>query len=86
MSIAVSADQKTFYLSGGNTSYVLHIDDDGRLVKLVADEGAKGIVYAGMGNGSIPARVEAELGAAARIFSVDVFETEKNRATYYPDF
>ena len=41
-----------------------HSDDDGRLVKLVADEGAKGIVYAGMGNGSIPARVEAELGAA----------------------
>ena len=34
MSIAVSADQKTFYLSGGNTSYVLHIDDDGRLVNL----------------------------------------------------
>lgn len=30
--------------------------------------------------------VQAELGAAARIFSVDVFETEKNRATYYPDF
>ncbi len=34
MSIAVSADHKTFYLSGGNTSYVLHIDDDGRLVNL----------------------------------------------------
>ena len=33
-------------------------------MKLVADEGAKGIVYAGMGNGSIPARVEAELAAA----------------------
>ena len=41
-----------------------HSDDDGRLVKLVADEGAKGIVYAGMGNGSIPARVETELAAA----------------------
>ncbi len=34
MSISVSADQKTIYLSGGNTSYVLHIDDDRRLVNL----------------------------------------------------
>ena len=30
--------------------------------------------------------VQAELGAAVRIYSVDVFETDKNRATYYPDF
>lgn len=42
-----------------------HSDDDGRLVKWAAENGAKGIVYAGMGNGSIPARVETELAAAA---------------------
>ena len=34
MSITVSADRKTFYLSGGNTSYVLHMDEDRRLVNL----------------------------------------------------
>ncbi|SHK58256.1 L-asparaginase [Selenomonas ruminantium] len=41
-----------------------HGDDDGRLVKAVAETGAKAIVYAGMGNGSIPERVEKELAAA----------------------
>ena len=43
-----------------------HSDDDGRLVKIVVENGAKGIVYAGMGNGSIPARVEKELAAAVQ--------------------
>lgn len=43
-----------------------HSDDDGRLVKSVVENGAKGIVYAGMGNGSIPARVEKELAAAVQ--------------------
>ena len=43
-----------------------HSDDDGRLVKFVAENGAKGIVYAGMGNGSIPERVEKELAAAVQ--------------------
>lgn len=43
-----------------------HSDDDGRLVKLVTEGGAKGIVYAGMGNGSVPERVEAELAAAVK--------------------
>ena len=41
-------------------------DDDGFLVKAAVENGAKGIVYAGMGNGSIPARVEKELAEAAR--------------------
>ena len=43
-----------------------HSDDDGRMVKLVKENGAKGIVYAGMGNGSIPERAERELAAAVR--------------------
>ncbi len=43
-----------------------HSDDDGRLVKIVVENGAKGIVYAGMGNGSIPVRVEKELTAAVQ--------------------
>ncbi|MBQ5418904.1 MAG: asparaginase [Selenomonas sp.] len=43
-----------------------HSDDDGRLVKMTVDQGAKGIVYAGMGNGSIPAQAEAELAAAVK--------------------
>lgn len=43
-----------------------HSDDDGRLVRLVTENGAKGIVYAGMGNGSIPARAEVELGKAVQ--------------------
>ena len=43
-----------------------HSDDDGRLVKLVLENGAKGIVYAGMGNGSIPERAEKELSAAVQ--------------------
>ena len=34
MSVFVSGEHRSFYLSGGNTSYVLHIDDDGRLVNL----------------------------------------------------
>ena len=43
-----------------------HSDDDGRLVELAAENGAQGLVYAGMGNGSIPARVEAALSAAVQ--------------------
>ena len=42
-----------------------HSDDDGRLVQMVTAQGAKGIVYAGMGNGSVPERAEHELAAAA---------------------
>ena len=38
-----------------------HSDDDGTLVSAVLERGARGIVYAGMGNGSIPARVEKKL-------------------------
>lgn len=41
-----------------------HSDDDGSLVRLMAETGVQGIVYAGMGNGSIPARAEAELKKA----------------------
>ena len=43
-----------------------HSDDDGRLVEYVVENGAKAIVYAGMGNGSVPARVETELAAAVQ--------------------
>jgi L-asparaginase len=43
-----------------------HSDDDGRLIKWAVENGAKGMVYAGMGNGSIPARVETKLAVAAQ--------------------
>lgn len=43
-----------------------HADDDGFLVKAAAEGGVKGIVYAGMGNGSIPERVEQELAKAVK--------------------
>jgi len=43
-----------------------HSDDDGRLVRLVVEQGAMGIIYAGMGNGSIPERVEGKLIAAQK--------------------
>ena len=43
-----------------------HSDDDGRLVRMVMEQGAKGLVYAGMGNGSIPERVEKELTTAVK--------------------
>lgn len=39
--------------------------DDGALVDAAIQLGAKGIIYAGMGNGSVPAPVEAKLKAAA---------------------
>ncbi len=43
-----------------------HADDDGFLVDAAVQGGVKGIVYAGMGNGSIPVRVEKELAEAVR--------------------
>lgn len=43
-----------------------HADDDGFLVRAAAEGGAKGIIYAGMGNGSIPERVEQELAQAVK--------------------
>ena len=43
-----------------------HSDDDGALIPMALEKGAKGIVYAGMGNGSIPARAEEKLAAAVR--------------------
>ena len=41
-----------------------HADDDGFLVEAAVQAGCRGIVYAGMGNGSIPARAEAALARA----------------------
>ena len=40
--------------------------DDGLLVEAAVKAGAKGIVYAGMGNGSLPAPVEEKLAAAVK--------------------
>ena len=42
-----------------------HADDDGFLVAAAQKAGCQGIVYAGMGNGSIPERVETALAKAA---------------------
>lgn len=42
-----------------------HADDDGFLVEAAVRAGCRGLVYAGMGNGSIPARAEAALARAA---------------------
>lgn len=39
--------------------------DDGLLVEAAVAAGAEGLVYAGMGNGSLPEKVEAKLAAAA---------------------
>ena len=39
--------------------------DDGKMVAAAAAAGAKGIIYAGMGNGSLPEAVEQELARAA---------------------
>ena len=41
-----------------------HADDDGFLVEAAVQAGCRGIVYAGMGNGSIPVRAEAALARA----------------------
>ena len=41
-----------------------HADDDGFLVKAACQAGVEGIVYAGMGNGSIPCPVVQELAKA----------------------
>ena len=41
-----------------------HADDDGLLVEAAVQAACRGIVYAGMGNGSIPARAEAALARA----------------------
>ncbi len=43
-----------------------HSDDDGRMIKWAVEQSAQGLVYAGMGNGSIPARAEAELKRAVQ--------------------
>ncbi len=32
MPVFISSDQRTFYLSGGNTAYILHVDEDRRLL------------------------------------------------------
>ncbi|MCH3958277.1 MAG: asparaginase [Selenomonas sp.] len=40
--------------------------DDGKLAVAAVDAGVKGIIYAGMGNGSIPAPVEHELARAVQ--------------------
>lgn len=42
-----------------------HEGDDGTLVEAALRAGAKGIVYAGMGNGSIPAKAEKALAKAS---------------------
>lgn len=42
------------------------IGDDGLLVKAAIKAGAKGIVYAGMGNGSLPAPAEEKLAEAVK--------------------
>ena len=43
-----------------------YADDDGMMVKAAVSAGVKGIVYAGMGNGSVPVRVEQALAEAVK--------------------
>lgn len=64
--------------------------DDGAMVDAAVELGAKGIVYAGMGNGSVPAKVEQKLKEAvqkgiavvrsSRSFAGSVVAAEKSYA------
>lgn len=58
-----------------------HASDDGALVDAVIAAGAKGIIYAGMGNGSIPEPVVAKFAAAREKGVAIVRSTRSARGT-----
>lgn len=61
-----------------------HEGDDGALVEAALRAGAKGIVYAGMGNGSIPAKAEKALAKASEKGIVVVRASRANTGPVLP--
>ena len=61
-----------------------HEGDDGALVEAALRAGAKGIVYAGMGNGSIPAKTEKALAKASEKGIVVVRASRANTGPVLP--
>ena len=61
-----------------------HAGDDGALAEAALRTGAKGIVYAGMGNGSIPEQAEAALAQAAASGTVIVRASRSNAGAVVP--
>ena len=61
-----------------------HEGDDGALAEAALRAGAKGIVYAGMGNGSIPEAAEKELAKAAAAGAVIVRASRSNGGAVVP--
>lgn len=61
-----------------------HEGDDGALVEAALHAGAKGIVYAGMGNGSIPAKAEKALAKASEKGIVVVRASRTNSGPVVP--
>ncbi|MBO5514579.1 MAG: hypothetical protein J5963_00560, partial [Schwartzia sp.] len=61
-----------------------HEGDDGALVEAALRAGAKGIVYAGMGNGSIPDKAEKALAKASEKGIVVVRASRANSGPVLP--
>ena len=61
-----------------------HEGDDGALVEAALHAGAKGIVYAGMGNGSIPVKAEKALAKASEKGIVVVRASRSNSGAVLP--
>lgn len=61
-----------------------HEGDDGALVEAALRAGAKGIVYAGMGNGNIPAKAEKALAKASEKGIVVVRASRSNSGPVVP--
>lgn len=61
-----------------------HEGDDGALVEAALHAGTKGIVYAGMGNGSIPAKAEKALAKASEKGIVVVRASRSNSGPVVP--
>ncbi len=61
-----------------------HEGDDGALVEAALHAGAKGIVYAGMGNGSIPAKAEKALAKASEKGIIVVRASRSNSGPVLP--
>lgn len=61
-----------------------HEGDDGALVEAALHAGAKGIVYAGMGNGNIPAKAEKALAKASEKGIVVVRASRSNSGPVVP--
>lgn len=61
-----------------------HEGDDGALIEAALHAGTKGIVYAGMGNGSIPAKAEKALAKASEKGIIVVRASRSNSGAVVP--